>query len=160
MAWPKLGQAQSQTSWIYELTCVWIDPMTREYELTWLFTNAAACEYEFTWICVICLHPVYDPSARHQTYFVDISTWGQSNTCLVAGHCLGILLNILFSIILNIVENVFFALYGTWGPLGVGKILAQGVGTICPPGEYHSGRKQVWTCCMLSERCQVAGIYW
>ena len=46
----------------------------------------------------------------------------------------------MFSIILEIVDKLIFALYGTWGPLGVGKILLRGMGTICPPGEYHSAK--------------------
>ena len=41
---------------------------------------------------------------------------------------------------------MFFALYGTWGPLVVGKILLRSVGTICPPGEYHSGRQNMNFC--------------
>ena len=35
-----------------------------------------------------------------------------------------------------------FALYGSWEGLVGGKILVQGVGTICPPGKHHSGRKK------------------
>ncbi len=62
---------------------------------------------------------------------------------------------------------MFFALYGTWGPLGVGKILLWGVETVFPPGEYHSGQNKMkcfsadrampgsW---LLMERCDVVNL--
>ena len=36
----------------------------------------------------------------------------------------------------------------------VGKILARGVGTICPSGEYHSGNKkfELFVCCPSDAR--------
>ena len=52
-----------------------------------------------------------------------------------------------------------FALYGTWGPLGVGKIPLRGVGTICPPGEYHSITQlfELFVCCPSDARSRVFG---
>ena len=44
-----------------------------------------------------------------------------------------------------------FALYGRWGPLDGRKILVQGVGTFCPPGKHHSGKKyELVLCCRSS----------
>ena len=48
-----------------------------------------------------------------------------------------------FPIISKIGQKPFVALYGTWGPLGVGRILARGVGTICPPGDHHSDKNSL-----------------
>ena len=57
---------------------------------------------------------------------------------------------------MKIVEKTMFALYGTWGPLVVGKILARGVGTICPPGEYHSETKnELFVCCPSDARTKL-----
>ena len=47
------------------------------------------------------------------------------------------------------------ALYGTWGLLVVCKILLRGVGRICPPGKYHSGKTKRILFLLLSEPCQV-----
>ena len=40
------------------------------------------------------------------------------------------------------------------GPSGCWRNSVTGVGTICPPGEYHSEQKQFELLLLLSERCQ------
>ena len=69
-------------------------------------------------------------------------------------HCLGILLN-LFFLKKNKPwkKNIIFALYyGSWEALDACEILLKVVGTICPPGNPHSARKNSLNFFRLSEQ--------
>ena len=55
-------------------------------------------------------------------------------------------------------QNLIFAKYGRWRPLETCKMLPRGVGSFCPPGKDHSGRKKSLDFFRPCGRCQVSAI--
>jgi hypothetical protein len=55
---------------------------------------------------------------------------------------LGLSLEVCFRQTSKIHISLICALYGTWGPLDVCKILLRGVASFCPPGNHHSEKQK------------------